>query len=365
MWPYLTLAWNMSTGPLKFFAGLCMSVNYHESVPRGLIWWLQTNSRQEIQNQLYTEDQQFLIWTEADRNGKSFNFEESKLKPSMLSSWGRLAPNAVFVRSEEKPEGMLSTEPWRFSETVKCDSDHPQISKELQETFKVRVTTKTTMKKTTTTQLHSVRLTFVSLNKLKARITTATISPKFSLTGTMFQILPKVKNKRKGWNNKVCLQELKESLFNYRKVGKKSCLCQITVFYSEFQDLKFSLKCCFFGISATFFKDLLFGIHCVQRNQILCKSIYTLFKREDHFTLQQNSPLRREQTFYSAIGLNQYIFSTDIWVSGSGATPYMSCMIANRTWPSFPLRSWYTLSMLFGLHDNTLAWDTVLGHDQL
>ena len=126
MWPYLTLAWNMSTGPLKFFAALCMSVNYHESVPRGLIWWLQTNPRQEIQNQLYTEDQQFLIWTEADRNGKSFNFEESKLKPSMLSSWGRLAPNAVFVRSEEKPEGMLSTEPWRFSETVKCDSDHPR-----------------------------------------------------------------------------------------------------------------------------------------------------------------------------------------------------------------------------------------------
>lgn len=210
---------------------------------------------------------------------------------------------------------------------MKCDSDHPQIPKELQETFKVRVTTKTTMKKTTTTQLHSVRLTFVSLNKLKVRITTATIlpkfsltgiittatiSPKFSLTGIMFQILPKVKNKRKGWNNKVCLQELKESLFNYRKVEKKSCSCQITVFYSECQDLKFSLKCCFFGISATFFKDLLFGIHCVQRNQILCKSIYTLFKREDHFTLQQNSPLRREQTFYSAIGLNQYIFSTDI-----------------------------------------------------
>ncbi|KAI4550161.1 hypothetical protein MJT46_018887 [Ovis ammon polii x Ovis aries] len=53
---------------------------------------------------------------------------------------------------------------------MKCDSDHPQIPKELQETFKVRVTTKTTMKKTTTTQLHSVRLTFVSLNKLKEAV---------------------------------------------------------------------------------------------------------------------------------------------------------------------------------------------------
>ena len=166
---------------------------------------------QEIQNQLYTEDQQFLIWTEADRNGKSFNFEESKLKPSMLSSWGRLAPNAVFVCSEEKPEGMLSTGPWRFLETMKCDSDHPQISKELQETFKARVTTKTTMKKTASAQLHSVRFTSVSL-KLKARIATATISPSFSLTGIMFQILLKVKNKRKGWNKKVFLQELEESL---------------------------------------------------------------------------------------------------------------------------------------------------------
>lgn len=167
---------------------------------------------QEIWNQLYTEDQQFLIWTEADRNGKSFNFEEAKLKPSMLSSWGRLAPNAVFVCSEEKPEGMLSAGPWQFLETMKCDSDHPQISKELQETFKARVTTKTTMKKTTTAQLRSVRLTSVSLNILRARITTATISPKFSLTGIMFQILPKVKNKRKGWNKKIFLQELEESL---------------------------------------------------------------------------------------------------------------------------------------------------------
>lgn len=33
MWPYLTLAWNMSIGQLKFFAALCMSVNDHESVP--------------------------------------------------------------------------------------------------------------------------------------------------------------------------------------------------------------------------------------------------------------------------------------------------------------------------------------------
>lgn len=196
----------------------------------------------------------------------------------MFSSWGRLAPNAVFVCSEEKPEGMLSTGLWRFLDTMKCDSDHPQISKELQERFKVRVMTKTTMKKTTTTQLHSFRLTFVSLNKLKARITTAMISPKFSLTGIMFQILPKVKNKRKWWNKKVFLQELEKSLFNYRKVEKRSCTRQITVFYSEFQDLTFSLKCCFFGISATFFKGLLFGLHCVQRNQILCKSSYTLFK---------------------------------------------------------------------------------------
>ena len=77
--------------------------------------------------------------------------------------------------------------------------------------FKARVTTKTTMKQTASAQLHSVRFTSVSL-KLKARIATATISPSFSLTGIMFQILPKVKNKRKGWNKKVFLQELEESL---------------------------------------------------------------------------------------------------------------------------------------------------------
>lgn len=82
-------------------------------------------------------------------------------------------------------------------ETVKCDSDHPQISKEPQETFKVRVMAKTTIKTTTTTQLHSFNLTFMSLSKLKARTTTTTISSKSCLAGLIFQTPQKIKNKGK------------------------------------------------------------------------------------------------------------------------------------------------------------------------
>lgn len=100
-------------------------------------------------------------------------------------------------------------------ETVKCDSDHPQISKEPQETFKVRVMAKTTIKTTTTTQLHNFNLTFMSLSKLKARITTATISSKFCLAGLIFQNPQKIKNKGKRGDKarmKVFLQELEKSL---------------------------------------------------------------------------------------------------------------------------------------------------------
>ena len=55
----------------------------------------------------------------------------------------------------------------------------------------------------------------MSLSKLKARITTATISPKFCLAGLLFQTPQKIKNKGKRGDKarmKVFLQGLEKSL---------------------------------------------------------------------------------------------------------------------------------------------------------
>lgn len=148
MWPQLgTHAWGNS----KIFVALCMSVNDQKACCK---YWFGGYKQILVSRQIYkyginctTEDQLYLIWTEADtekRIWKRIKLWNVNTKLWKLPPMGRPTLSTILVCSEEKPawtprQGHDGS--WRQWNVT----DHPQTSRKLQKMCKVGVMAKNTI----------------------------------------------------------------------------------------------------------------------------------------------------------------------------------------------------------------------------